>query len=259
MFARIGRIFRALFGWMLRSAENPELILQQYMDDLRDKMPKLNAQVRDMVAIEKQVEIQTERLRQTVIDLQPKCEMAVKIATADESKKAGAMTLLNTLNTTKTELASAEEQLVRLKAQSATALANRTAYEQRINEKINEAKMQIGRSKRAEIETQMSSLMVSMQTGDESDTLNRMTEKIDEKEAKAKASTEVAGTTVEAQLLDIEKASTASKSEGMFAEMQRQLGLVPDVVAPAKTMDCIPVAAVTETATAAPKAIEGTN
>lgn len=45
MWKRLARVFRALFGWMIRGAEDPELILRQLQDDLRAKIPEMNRQV----------------------------------------------------------------------------------------------------------------------------------------------------------------------------------------------------------------------
>jgi len=38
MWNRLKMVFRSLFGWMIRGMENPELVLRQLMDDMRQKM-----------------------------------------------------------------------------------------------------------------------------------------------------------------------------------------------------------------------------
>ena len=49
--------FRAMFGWVLRSAENPELLLNQLIDDLKEKVPVMRNKVSQLVAGEKELEI----------------------------------------------------------------------------------------------------------------------------------------------------------------------------------------------------------
>jgi len=42
MFERIARVFRSIFGAFVGAAENPKLILEQNMRDMRDKVPEMN-------------------------------------------------------------------------------------------------------------------------------------------------------------------------------------------------------------------------
>ncbi|MEI6500501.1 MAG: PspA/IM30 family protein [Armatimonadota bacterium] len=238
MFRRIGMIFRSLFGWMIRGAENPELILSQYMDDLRDQIPKLNEQAAQIIKVEKMLDEQVARQRAQVAALQPKVEAAVKLGAG---AKEAALSLIQALETAKNELAETEAQLAAAQENSKKTLQMRMAYEQSIRQKINEAMQQIGRSKRADMERQMASLMTSFGVGDQTDTLDRMREKIDDRLADAKAHTTVAGESLDNQMAQIEVEAGKSQAENLYGEYQKQLGLVPDTEAPAKTMDSMPV------------------
>lgn len=238
MFRRLRMIFRSLFGWMIRGAENPELILRQYMDDLRDQIPKMNEQAAQIIKVEKMLEEQATRQRAQVASMQPKVEQAVKLG---PQAKEAALSLIQALETAKKELAETEAQLQAAQENSKKTLEMRMAYEQRIRAQINEAMRQIGRSKRAEMERQMATLMTSFGVGDQSDTLQRMTERIDETMAEAKAKTTVATSGIDSQMAEVEMATQKSEAENLYGEYQRQLGLVPDTEAPAKTMDTIPV------------------
>jgi len=238
MFRRLRMIFRSLFGWILRGAENPELILRQHMDDLRDQIPKLNQQAAEIIKVEKMLEEQVNRQRAQVAALQPKVEQAVKMG--PEAKEA-ALSLIQELETAKKELAETEAQWEQAKENSQRTLEMRRAYEQRIKQQMNEALRQIGRARRAEMEKQMASLMTSFGIGDQSDTLERMTQRIDEKMAEAKARTTVAGETADAQMAKVEMAVQNSEAENLYQEYQRQLGLVPDAPPAERTMEAIPL------------------
>ncbi|MCE5237070.1 PspA/IM30 family protein [bacterium] len=238
MFRRLRMIFRSLFGWILRGAENPELILRQHMDDLRDQIPKLNQQAAEIIKVEKMLEEQVNRQRAQVAALQPKVEQAVKMG--PEAKEA-ALSLIQALETAKKELAETEAQWQAAKENSQRTLEMRRAYEQRIKAQMNEALRQIGRARRAEMEKQMASLMTSFGIGDQSDTLERMTQRIDEKMAEAKARTTVANETADAQMAKVETAVQNSEAENLYQEYQRQLGLVPDPPPAERTMEAIPL------------------
>jgi phage shock protein A len=238
MFRRLRTIFRSLFGWILRGAENPELILRQHMDDLRDQIPKLNQQAAEIVKVEKMLEEQVARQRAQVAALQPKVEQAVKMG--PEAKEA-ALSLIQALETAKKELAETEAQWEQAKENSQRTLEMRRAYEQRIKQQMNEALRQIGRAKRAEMEKQMATLMTSFGIGDQSDTLDRMTQRIDEQMAEARARTTVANDTADAQMAKIEVAVQNSEAENLYQEYQRQLGLAPEAPPAERTMETIPL------------------
>ena len=118
MWARIKAIFRSLFGWMIRGAENPELLLRQYIDDMRSQMPRLNAQVAEVIKHEKMLEMEIERKRQTVAALEPRVEAAVKMG---EEKKEIAKRLIASLQTAKMALSLAAMRGMLAKAPSSAS------------------------------------------------------------------------------------------------------------------------------------------
>jgi len=231
-------LFRAMFGWMLRGVENPELILRQHMDDLRDQIPKLNQQAAEIIKVEKMLEEQVARQRVQVAAMQPKVEAAVKLG--PEAKEA-ALSLIQALETAKKELADTEAQWEAAKQNSQRTLEMRRAYESRIKGQMNEALRQIGRARRAEMEKQMATLMTSFGIGDSADTLDRMTQRIDERVAEAKARTTVAADTADGQMTKVELAVQNSEAESKYVEYQRQLGLIPDAAPTERTMETIPL------------------
>lgn len=235
MWQRIKAVFRSMFGWLIRGMENPEMLLRQYIDDMRSTMPRLNAQVAEVVKHEKQLEMDVERRRQQVADLEPKVEMAVKMG---EEKKDLAKRLIGSLQTAKAELADLEQQLERAKQNSDQMMRQRAAYESRIKRQIDEAKRQLSRAKRAEVEKQIASTMASFEVGDQSDTLERMTEKIDEDLARAQARQEVASQTMDAQMQELDFDVADQQAEMAYVEYQRQLGLIPEEEAE-RTMETV--------------------
>jgi len=235
MWARIKAVFRSLFGWLIRGAERPELLLRQYMDDMRAQIPKLNAQVAEVIKHEKMLDMEHERLQQRVAQLEPQVETAVRMG---PEKKEAAKTLIVAFQNAKTGLAEVEEQLERARDNSSQMLRKRDAYEQRIKQQVEEAKLQLSRAKRAQVETQMASLMTSFETGDKQDVLERATERIDEDLARAQARQQVATSSVESELMDIEQSVAEQEAEMAYVEYQRQLGLIPDEEAE-RTMEAI--------------------
>ena len=235
MWARIKAIFRSLFGWMIRGAENPELILRQLMDDLRSEVPKMNAQVAEVVKHEKMLLMQVERLQAKVAELEPKVEAAVKLG---PERKDAAKRLIVELQNARQELTLAQDQLERAHESSTGMLRKRDAYEQRVKHQIDEAKHQLSRAKQAEVEEQLAKVMGAFEVGDARETLDRVTEQVDERLARAQARQEVASQSLDQEVGELELDVADQQAEQAYIEYQRQLGLIPDEEAP-KTMEAV--------------------
>lgn len=252
MWARLRLVFRSLFGWMLRGIENPELILRQHIDDLRSRIPEFNRQAAEIVKLEKMLEMQRDRLREKVTQLDAQVRRAVALG---PEKKEAAKALITALETAKTELAETEAQLVQAKANSDQVKKARLAYERRVQQRIQEAMRQISRAKRAEIEKQMSELMMSFEVNDDSEVLDRMTSRIDEDLARATAQREIASESVGTQMASLEFDVVEADSDRLYEEYQRQMGLAPQEKV-ARSLD--PIAPETATAEAPPAQTEET-
>jgi len=248
MWKRLMNIFRALFGWLIRSAEDPKLLLQQAtaaavqaMDDLRMQILKMNAQAAEVVMHQKMLEGQAERTAHNIADLEKKVEMAVK---GGEKTKQAALTLIGQLEREKAHMEEVRTGLAMATANSQKILEMRAAFERKIQQQIEECRTQMSCSEMADAESQMVSLMGSFKVGDASDTLDNVTGKIDEKLARARAQMEVAGESTDAQIAQVELQTEAASAEGLYGEYQKQYGLVADDpgAETTKTMASIPVA-----------------
>src|SRR5215207_6408117 len=62
VWTRMKRSVRALFGGIIEKTEDPELILQQTIRDMRDRVPDLNNSVAQVMATERLLAKNKERL-----------------------------------------------------------------------------------------------------------------------------------------------------------------------------------------------------
>src|SRR5436853_7190012 len=83
VWARFKRSLRALFGGIIEKTEDPELILQQTIRDMRDRVPELNNSVAQVMATEKLLAKNKERLESQVVDLDSKIRASVKMGRDD--------------------------------------------------------------------------------------------------------------------------------------------------------------------------------
>ena len=72
-----------MFGGLVEKTEDPELILQQTIRDMRDRVPELNNSVAQVMATEKLLAKNKERLESQVVDLDSKIKASVKLGRDD--------------------------------------------------------------------------------------------------------------------------------------------------------------------------------
>jgi phage shock protein A len=83
MWNRLKRLFRAIFGGLIDSAEDPELILQQVIRDMRDKVPEMNNNVAQVLSNEKLLARTLEQQSSKLNDLDSKVKAAIKMSRDD--------------------------------------------------------------------------------------------------------------------------------------------------------------------------------
>src|SRR3954463_12778975 len=79
VWARFKRSLRAIFGGIIEKTEAPELILQQTIRDMRDRVPELNNSVAQVMATERLLLKQKENLSTQVVELDAKIKASVKM------------------------------------------------------------------------------------------------------------------------------------------------------------------------------------
>ena len=72
VWTRMKRSMRALFGGIIEKTEDPELILQQTIRDMRDRVPELNNNVANVMATERLLLKSKERLETQRVELDSK-------------------------------------------------------------------------------------------------------------------------------------------------------------------------------------------
>src|ERR1700756_4476292 len=79
LWTRIKRSMRALFGGIVEATEDPERILQQTIRDMRDRVPELNNSVAQVMATERLLAKNKDRLQKKGVGLDAKIKAAIKM------------------------------------------------------------------------------------------------------------------------------------------------------------------------------------
>ena len=223
IFERIGLLVRSNLNAAVSQAEDPEKILNQLLIDMRDQFIEAKKQVAVAIADEKRLEAKLIAAKQAQGEWERKAMLAVK---AGEDGLA-------------TEALARQQEQATMAAQWETQFtAQHTATEQlrgallQLNDKIEEAKRKkdllIARAKRAEAQKTIQNTMAGLNDNSAFDTFGRMTEKVDQIEAEASASAQLANDVSGATLEDKFKKLEAGQgqSDALLA-LKQKMGLLP--------------------------------
>lgn len=222
LWSRFKRSMRALFGGVIEKTEDPELILQQTIRDMRDRVPELNNAVTSVMATEKMLARNKERLEAQVVDLDSKIKASVKMGRDDI-----ATAYIGQLQQAQVDLQKTSQQLDHASAASKQALKARDNYLLQMQRRTAEAMQLINQSKQAKLQEQLAQTMETFQLGDDASTFNEMRDKIDRRVATAEAKMQLSAASVDSQMQDIEREAMDMQLQDKLLEYKRSMGLLP--------------------------------
>jgi phage shock protein A len=221
LWTRMKRSMRALFGGFIEKTEDPELILQQTIRDMRDRVPELNNSVAQVMATEKLLAKNKERLETQVVDLDSKIRASVKMGRDDI-----ATAYIGQLQQAQLDLQKTSQQLEHANLASKQALKARDNYVLQMQRRTAEAMQLINQSKQAKLQEQLAQTMESFQLGDDASTFNEMRDKIDRRAAAAEAKMQLGAANVDTQMQDIEREALDMQLQDKLLAYKRDMGLL---------------------------------
>ena len=187
IFARMGTLLKANINDVISKAEDPEKILNQLILDMKEQLINAKKQVAVAIADEKRLKKQYDAEAQKAAEWEKKAMLAVRAGRDDLAKEA--------LSRKQEHGELASEYQKQWQAQKAAADKLRDSLRM-LNNKIEEANRKknllIARKKRAEAQQTIQETMSGLNDTSAFDTFGRMAEKIEQMEAEAEASAELA-------------------------------------------------------------------
>jgi phage shock protein A len=221
LWARFKRVFFASTGAALDRIENPELVLQQTIRDMRDRVPELNNSVAQVMATERLMIKKVENLEKEVVDLDSKIKASVKMGRDDI-----ATAYIGQLQQAQLELDRTGPQLEQASLSSKQALKARDNYVLNMKKRTAEAMQLISAAKQAKLQEQLAQTMETFNIGDDASTFNEMREKIDRRVAAAEAKLQLGTSSVDSQMQDIEREAMDIQLQDKLLEYKQQMGLL---------------------------------
>jgi len=213
IFDRISSIFKANLNHLLNKAEDPEKMLNQIVLEMNEQLAKTKQQVTIAIADEKRLEKQYKNEEIEAQEWERKATLAIQKENETLAKEALARRNehQNLANEYKIQWEKQKQAVDGLKE-------SLRQLERKIEEAARKKNLLIARQKRAIAQKQIHETMAGMRDGSAFDTFNRMAEKVDEMEARADATVEMAKT-------------EEVKLEEQFAELEKEGNLDDDLAA----------------------------
>jgi phage shock protein A len=223
IFARLAVLIKSNLNDLISRSEDPEKMLNQVVIDMANQLIEAKKQVAVSIADEKRLAKQAEQEAANAAEWERRAMLAIKAgddALAKEAlnRKKEHEALANTFKDQWQKQKNAVDQL-----KSALRM---------LNSKIEEAKRKknvlIARKKRAEAQRAIQETMSGMNNASAFETFDRMSEKIDQIEAEAEASSEIAEQYTGDTLADkFGKLEASSGADDELMALKRKMGVLP--------------------------------
>jgi phage shock protein A len=223
MWQRLKRLFRSIFGGLIEKAEDPELILQQTIRDMREKVPQMQNNVAQVMATQKLLEKEVVILEREIKEYDAKVKASISQGRDDIAK-----TYITALQEKQIALERARAQLETARTASEQAKRFLENYILQVKKKTAEAQQLVNEARAAKMQEQLSQTMASFQIGDDAGSFQEMREKIQRRAAAAEARMDLATSGVETKIADIERESLDIQVEDTLLAYKRQMGLVQE-------------------------------
>jgi phage shock protein A len=223
-------------GMTFEENADPKVQLEQAINEAQDQHRRLKEQAVNVIANQKQTEMQLNRKMEELEKVNANARQAVLMA--DEANRSGdaakaaeytqaAEAFANrlialegeveSLKTLALQAAQASDQAKNAVQQNSAALQRKLAEKQQLMSQLDQAKMQ----------EQMNSAIGSLSetVGQDVPTFDEISRKIEARHAKALAGAEIQSSTVESKMAEVESAAINVAAQSRLEEIRSQLGL----------------------------------
>ncbi|MGH9149362.1 MAG: PspA/IM30 family protein [Acidimicrobiales bacterium] len=236
LLRKVSRYITALLTGKFNQMADPKVQLEQAITEAHEQHRRLREQAANVIANQKQTEMRLNRAMEELGGLSAKARQAVLMA--DDATKKGdtarAVELTRAAESFANRLIAIEHEIESLKAlhlqstqasdqakaavqQNSAALQRKLAERQKLLSQLDQAKMQ----------EQMNKALATLSetVGQDVPTLEEVRDKIEARYAQALGSSELAGETVEARMLEVEQAAMDTEAQARLSQIRAQLGI----------------------------------
>jgi phage shock protein A len=224
MFARLGRLFRAWMGYFVSMAEDPNVMLQDAIEEMRVTMPRLNS----VLVATRATVIRLEEERNTLAAQERTLAGSIQAALREGSPEARSLAEEDAiqLQQVRGDLASTNEQLAAAaKAHEASQLSV-DALKTKLKAKIETSQRALKEHQKSKVMKQAADAIVELQSYGVASTADKFLEQIKQEVAESKAAVEVATGQLDTHSIERERTARRIKASSILQEFEAQMGIV---------------------------------
>jgi phage shock protein A len=247
MFKLVKKWWKYLTAKLTGSFEeraDPKVQLEQAITEAQDQHRRLKEQAANVIANQKQSELRLNAKMGELEKLNANARQALIMAA--DAEKAGnaekaqsystaAETIANQLIQVEKDVESLKSMVLESAQASDQAKAAVSQNSRMLQQKISEKSKLLSQLDQAKMQEEMNSAMAQLQesVGSEVPSFAEVEQKIQARYAKAKATGELAETSVESSVLEIEQATANVEAQSRLSELRAEPGLESPAAAPA--------------------------
>ena len=234
MFARLGRLFRAWMGYFISVGENPEVMLQDAIEEMRMTMPKLNSVLVATRATVIRLEEERDGLQRQDRNLTASIQAALRDGSA--AARAVAEEDAIQLQQLRQDLASTEEQVTAAQRAHESAKISVDTLKAKLKDKIEVSQRAMKERQKAQVMKTAADAIVELQSYGVASTADKFLEQIKQEVAESKAAVEVATGGIDTGAIERERTARKLKAAGILQQFEIEMGIsAPPVASPTST------------------------
>ncbi len=223
MFERLARVFKSWLGFFISFAEDPEVMLQQSIEEMRNTLPRLNQVLVTTRATSIRLEQERDELASKEKQLTASIQAALKEGSPETRKIAEDNAV--TLQQVRTDLASTRDQLEAATHAFENAQLSVEDIKSKLRDKIEQARRAIQESKKAAVMKSAASALAELDSYGTAATTDKYLDQIKQKAAEAKAAVEVATGGMNIERIKNEHAARRLQAQSILTEFETEMGL----------------------------------
>jgi phage shock protein A len=229
MFDRIARVFKSWIGYFISFAEDPEVMLQESIEEMRNTLPKLN----QILITTRATAIRLEQEKEELERKERQLVNSIKAALSEGSPESRRIAEddASTLQQVRQELTATAEQLTAANNAFQNAQITVEDIKQKLRTKIEQSRKAIQESKKAAVLKSAASALTELDQYGTAATADKYLDQIKQRAAEAKASVEVATGGLDVDRIKNERKARQLQAQGILSEFEVEMGLKkPDAV-----------------------------
>jgi phage shock protein A len=199
MFERLANLFKAMVNALMGRMEDPAMMLEQTYQDLQSNLIQVRQAVAQAIATEKQLEQQLQKNKDQAATWQNRAAMAVQQNNDDLAKQA--LSRKQQYVEAATEL---ETQLTQQRKSTSNLRQQLTELEAEVQKAYTKKQVLIARDKAAQATSKANEILSKTTSSGAMSVIERMETKVQEREAKAQALSELSTDSLDKQFRNFE-------------------------------------------------------